>query len=156
MQTRPIGTPPTQEKKQIFQNNAINAYLITLDVFVRFVLKEKLLIVKANTNLWCVRCVKKSELSEGFMRRCVGTVRDRGAGSPSILLDVFRGASVQTRGLPGRWGAVGKNNAARQLQVGQRTEALLVPELHAVVPIQWAAAAALQPFIGGAPSRWHR
>lgn len=155
---------PQHRKKKIFQKNAINAYLIILDVFMFwfffFFLKRKAsVIVKSNTNLWCVRRVKKSEFSEGFMRRCVRTVRDRGAGSLSIVLDVFRGATVQTRGLPGRWGAVVKNNAARQLQVGQRTEALLVPELRAVVPsglVQGAAAAALQPFIGGAPSRWHR
>lgn len=122
---------------------------------------EKLVMVQVNTNLWCVRCVKKSEFSEGFMRRCVGTVRDGGAGSLSFVLGVgsLRGASVEARGLPRWWGAVGKNNAARRLQVGRWAETLLVPELHFVVPsglVQWAAAAALQPFVGGGPSRWYR
>lgn len=121
---------------------------------------------KVRTDLWRVRCVKKSELSEGFVRRRVGAVGDRGAGALSLVLGVgpLRGASVQARGLPRRRGAVGEDDAARRLQVGRGAEAFLVPELHVVVvvvpgPVQRAAAAAaaaLQPFVGGAPSHRHR
>lgn len=116
--------------------------------------------VPANTNLGSVRRVKESEFPEGFMRRRVGAVRDRGAGALALVLGVrsLRGASVEPGRLPRGGRAVGESEAARGPQVGRRAQALLVPELHVVVApgLGHRAAAALQPLPGGAPSRRHR
>lgn len=114
-----------------------------------------------NTNLWCVRGVKKSEFSECFVRWCVGTVWDRGAGSFPLVLDVgsLRRPSEQPRGFP-RWRrAVGKQYAARWSPMGRGAKAIFVPQLHVVVPpglVQEAAAAPFQSFVDGVPSHWHR
>lgn len=113
-----------------------------------------------NTNLWCVRGVKKSELSECFVRWCVRAVWDRGAGSFSLVLDVgsLRWPSEQPRGFP-RWRrAVGKQYAARWPPMRRGPKAIFVPQLHVVVPhgLVQGAAASFQSFVDGVPSHWHR
>lgn len=110
--------------------------------------------------LWCVRSVKESEFSEGFVWRCVGAVGDRRAGRFPVVLHVrpVRGASVQPGGLPWRRGAAGEDHAARGPEVRGGSEALLVPQLHLVVPagLVQGAAASLQALIHRVPSHWHR
>lgn len=106
-----------------------------------------------------MRCVEKSEFSEGLVRRCVRAVRDRGAGSFPVVLHVgpLRRPPVQPRTLPRRRRAVGEDNAARGPQVRRGAEALLVPQLHVVVPAGLVqGAAALQPFVRGVPAHGHR
>lgn len=109
-----------------------------------------------------MRCVKQSEVPEGLVRRSVGTVRYRGAGALAVVLAVGapRRAHIQPGALPRRRRALRRNHAARGAQVGRGSEAVLVPELHVVVPtglVQWAAAAAaIQALLCGAASRWHR
>lgn len=118
------------------------------------------MIITPNTNLWRVRCVKKSEFSEGLMWRCVGAVRDRGAGSFTVVLDVrpLRGPSVQPRSFPRWWWAVCEDNTAGWPQMRRRTVTLFVPQLHVVVPtgLVQGAAAPFQPFVDGVSSHWHR
>lgn len=108
-----------------------------------------------------MRCVKQSEVPEGLVRRSVGTVRYRGAGALAVVLAVggLRRAHIQPGALPRRRRAARRNHASRGAHVGRGSEAVLVPELHVVVPtglVQWAAAAALQALLCGAASRWHR
>lgn len=93
-------------------------------------------------------CVEEPKFSEGFMRRCVGAVRYRGAGALPVVLDAapLRRPSVHPRHFLRRRRTVGENNAAGGLQQGRGTKALLVPQLHVVVVVsagvvQGAAAA---------------
>lgn len=114
----------------------------------------------ANTNLWCVWCVKKSEFSEGFVWRCVRAVWDRRAGSFPVVLDVgpLRWPSVQPRGFPRwRW-TVGKDNTARWPQVRRGPKTIFAPQFHVVVPsgLVQGAAAPFQQFADGVPSHRHR
>lgn len=119
---------------------------------------------QANTNLWCVRRVKKSEFPEGFVRRSVRTVRYRGAGALAVVLAVgaLRRARIQPGALPRRRRALCRDHAARGAEVARGSEAVFVPELHVVVSaglVQRAAVAVAAPFqqlLRGVAPRVHR
>lgn len=94
------------------------------------------LTLHADTNLWCVRCVEQSEFPEGFVRRSVRTVRYRGARALAVVLAVgaLRRADIQPGALPRRRRAMCRDHAARGAKVSRGSEAVLIPELHVVVP----------------------
>lgn len=104
------------------------------------------------TNLWGVRGIKQTEFSEGFMGWCIRTVRDRGAGSFHVIMNVtpLRWTVVSLGTFPWRWRAFHVKSLFR---ARRWAKSLLIPGLVVVSGSAKRAAAAwvLRPLIAAAP-----
>lgn len=99
-----------------------------------------------------MRGIEETEFSEGFMGWCIRTVRDRGAGSFHVIMNVtpFGRTVVSLGTFPWRWRAF---HVKRLFRARRRAKSLLIPGLVVVSGSAKRAAAAqvLRPLIVAAP-----